>query len=263
MREALPAAVAIADVRSEAVSRYLLAGAAQETGRIDEMRDQIVQSRSLAVNYRLATVEVALGWLEAPWLALQGRYAEAFTLIAQTAQTMNRTSMNQQAEALAGTTATIQVIKNQIDEAMVDQFSMMAANSEIPMSANLFVVLLRAGRVAEVKDRYAADGLTLGPESWFSLIADSFAAEVAAELDDRELAMQVYRRIAPFAGRPVTAAASSAVWPVDWFLALAAATIGENAVATTHADDAERLCTLWRIDPANGWIRQQRKRFGF
>jgi len=245
------------------VTRYLLAGAAQETGRIDEMRAQIEQSRSLAVQYRLATVEVALGWLEAPWLALEGKYAEAFALIAQTARTMDRTSMNQRSEALAGTAMTVQLIQDQIQDTVVEQFLSAAASSEIPMSANLLVVLLRAGRATEVKARYAADGLTLGPETWFSLISDSLAAEVAAEVGDRELAAQVYRRIAPFAGRPATAAASAAIWPVDWFLALAAAATGEMAVATTHADDAERLCTAWQIEPANGWIRRQRRRFDF
>jgi hypothetical protein len=131
------------------------------------------------------------------------------------------------------------------------------------MSANVLVVLLRAGRLAEVQELYAARGLTLGPETWFSLISDSLAAEVAMEVGDRHLAMQVYRRIAPFAGRPATAAASSAVWPVDWFLALAAAATGETTVASAHADDAERLCHRWRIEPATGWIRDQRARFGF
>ena len=100
---------------------------------------------------------------------------------------------------------------------------MVAASSEIPMSANVLVVLLRAGRLAEVRELYATQGLTLGPETWFSLIGDSLAAEVAAEMGDRELAMRVYARLAPFAGRPATAAASAAIWPVDWFLAVAAA----------------------------------------
>ena len=103
MTEALAAAIATGDARAEAVSRFLLAGAAQETGRIDEMREHLESSRSLALQYRLATVEVALGWLEAPWLALQGGFQQAYDLIAQTARTMNKTSMNQQSEALAGT----------------------------------------------------------------------------------------------------------------------------------------------------------------
>jgi DNA-binding SARP family transcriptional activator len=261
--EALTAAIALGDARTEAVTRYLLAGAAQETGRIDQMREQIAVSRSLALQHRLATVEVALGWLEAPWLALQGDYAEAYALIAHTAQTMNRTSMNQQSEALAGTVMNVQVIQGQLDKAAVERFSMAASNSEIPMSANVLVVLLRAGRLAEVQERYAAQGLTLGPETWFSLISDSLAAEVAAEVGDPELAMQVYRRLAPFAGRPATAAASSAIWPVDWFLAVAAAATGEKQVATAHADAAERLCHSWRIEPAIGWIHSQRRRFGF
>ena len=263
MAQALTAAVASRDARAEAVIRFLLAGAAQETGRIDEMREQIELSRSLALQHRLATVQVALGWLEAPWLALQGNYDEAYALIARTAQTMDRTSMNQQAEALAGTAMTIQLIQGELDETTVQQFSMVASSSAIPMSANVLVVLLRAGRLDEVRERYAAQGLMLGPETWFSLISDSLAAEVAAEVNDPALAMRVYRRLAPFAGRPATAAASAAIWPVDWFLAMAAAASGEKAIATSHADDAERLCRDWRIEPAIDWIRNQRRRFGF
>jgi hypothetical protein len=263
MTEALNAGIGIGDPRSEAVTRYLLAGAAQETGRIDEMRQQIELSRSLALRYRLPMVEVALGWLEAPWLALQGNYPQAYDLIARTAQTMSRTSMNQQSEAPAGTAMTVQVIQDQLDEATVERFSMVASTSEIPMSANMLVVLLRAGRHTEVQEHYAARGLTLGPETWFSLIGDSLAAEVAIEVGDPELAMQVYRRLAPFAGRPATAAASAAMWPVDWFLALAAAAAGENPVATRHADETGDLCRQWRIEPAIGWMRQQRTRFGF
>ena len=185
MTQAVAAAMATGDARAEAVSRFLLAGAAQETGRIDEMREQIVLSRSLALRHRLATVDVALGWLEASWLALEGKYPEAFALVAQTAEMMKRTSMNQQSEAPTGAAMVIQVIQDRIDDVMVQQFSAVAAASQIPMSANILVVLLRAGRIEEVRRRYAIDGLTLGPESWFSLIADSMAAEVAAELVDR------------------------------------------------------------------------------
>jgi hypothetical protein len=171
--------------------------------------------------------------------------------------------MNQQSEAPAGAAMNIQMIQGELDEATVEQFSTMAASSEIPMSAIVLVVLMRAGRLTEARQRYAETGLALGPETWFSLIDDSLAAEVAAEVGDRELATQVYRRLAPFAGRPATAAASSAIWPVDWFLAVAAATAGDKPMATTHADAAVRLCRSWRIEPATGWIRTQRDRFGF
>lgn len=263
MTQAVQAAVSTGDARTEAVTRYLLAGAAQETGRIDEMHREIELSLSLAEQYRLPMVQVALGWLKAPWFALQGRYEQAYAMVAQTATLMQRTSMNQQAEALAGAAMTIQVIQGKLDDVVVQQFSMAAADSKIPMSANVLIVLLRAGRRGEAEAWYARDGLTLGPESWFSLISDSMAAEVAAEFGNRELAMQVYRRLAPYAGRPASAAASSAIWPVDWFLAVAAAATGEKTVAATHADRALDLCAQWGIEPATAWIRSQRERYGF
>ena len=123
MTQAVQATVSSGDARTEAVTRYLLAGAAQETGRIDEMHRQIELSLSLAEQYRLPMVQVALGWLKAPWFALQGSYEQAYSMVEQTATLMQRTSMNQQAEALAGAVMTIQVIQDQLDDVVVEEFS--------------------------------------------------------------------------------------------------------------------------------------------
>ena len=51
--------------------------------------------------------------------------------------------------------------------------------------------------------------------------------------------------------------------PVDAFLALAAATVGDLDLAARHADDAERLMEEWQIPLAAQWLRDQRDRYGF
>jgi hypothetical protein len=45
------------------------------------MREQIDAARGLARQHRLTALEVALGWLEAPWLALEGRFDAAFAQV--------------------------------------------------------------------------------------------------------------------------------------------------------------------------------------
>ena len=50
---------------------------------------------------------------------------------------------------------------------------------------------------------------------------------------------------------------------MDAFVALAAASTGEMALATQHADRAEELCREWRIPLAAQWLRDQRDTWGF
>ena len=79
----------------------------------------------------------------------------------------------------------------------------------------------------------------------------------------RDLAASLYQRLSPFSGRAATAGSGAALGPVDTYLALAAATAGETALATRHAEDAQRLCERWRIPVAARWLREHRERNGF
>jgi hypothetical protein len=51
--------------------------------------------------------------------------------------------------------------------------------------------------------------------------------------------------------------------PVDAFLAMGAAAVGEVGLAARHAADAEVLMEQWRIPLAASWFRDQRVRYGF
>jgi hypothetical protein len=60
-----------------------------------------------------------------------------------------------------------------------------------------------------------------------------------------------------------SAGSGPALGPVDAFLALAAAAVGEAGLATRHADDAEALCERWEIPAVGRWFRELRDQYGF
>ena len=207
MSEAVQEAQLIGDARGQAVGRYLLAGAAQETGRIDEMREQIDLSRRLAQQYRLTTVEVALGWLEAPWLALQGQLRSGLRADRRRRlRTMQRTSMNQQAEALGGNGDHHSDHPGPARRRCgANCSSLVAQDSEIPLIGEVFSSFcFRAGRPVEARARYA--GGRAHPRA-AELVQPAQLTAWPPRLrprsgDRRNWRCEVYRRIAPYAGRP-------------------------------------------------------------
>ncbi|MFN8192935.1 MAG: hypothetical protein U0R80_01465 [Nocardioidaceae bacterium] len=133
----------------------------------------------------------------------------------------------------------------------------------LPATTTLTTYMLRAGQVDEARDYLAAHPADLDPVNWFSLLNWSCAAETAAGLEDRDLAARAYELLTPYAGLSACAGSGSVIGPVNAFLALAAATVGETGLAARHADDALLLMEKWRIPLAAQWLRDQRERLGF
>ena len=94
-------------------------------------------------------------------------------------------------------------------------------------------------------------------------VAAAHAAEAALLLDRPGLAAEVYPLLSQWPGRAALAGTGAPLGPVDAFLALAAAAVGETALAAGHADDALRLCDEWRMPPVADWLTGLRSRYGF
>jgi hypothetical protein len=206
----------------------------------------------------LVTPLVALGWLEVPWLALQGRFDDAQQLFGQTLALMQRTTMVQQTESPAGAALAMRMAMAQIDDAVVAGFEPVVEASPLPMRAHLLMLMLRAGQREKALHRFAESGIELDHDDWFTLQQQCQAAEAALGLGAAELGATIYHRLAPYAGRVCCAGAAVALGPVDTYLAFAAAAAGEPAVAARHAMDAEMLCAQWEIPLAASWLQAQR-----
>jgi DNA-binding SARP family transcriptional activator len=256
--EALAAAAATGDVEHEAVARAMVAVTAQETGRIDLMRREIVRARAVAEAAGLVMPVVILGWLEIPWLALEGRFADAQRLFAETLTRWRRTSMPQRDETPAGTAMAMAMAADAVDDAMVTAIEAGTRGSRLPMDAPLLATMLRAGRREEARRRYAEHGIDLDRDNdqWISLLRDCMAAEVAFGLGDRALGARTYELLAPYAGLPCSSGSATALGPVDGWLALAAAATGDSGGAARHAADAFALASDWRIPAYTAWLER-------
>jgi DNA-binding SARP family transcriptional activator len=234
-------AVAVADATGHtehvAVANALLATTAQETGRIDVMHRQIARARALAEPAHLVSPVVVLGWLEIPWLALEGRFA-------------------------AGTALAIRMAAGAVDAATVEALVAATRGSALQVDAPLLAMMLRAGQEDRARRRYAEHGLDLDHDNWYSLMHHCMAGEAAFGLGERELGARVLELVTPYAGRPCSAGAAAAVGPVDAWLAMAAAAAGDHARARRHADDAEALAERWRIPAFAAWFAGVRRRSG-
>jgi hypothetical protein len=143
------------------------------------------------------------------------------------------------------------------------QLEQFAAVSPLPVTSTVIVFWLRAGETGLATQCWGQHPIDLTGDDWFAMLNWCAAAEVGLLLDDRPLASQAYARLAPFAGRSACAGSGNANGPVDAFLALAAAAVGETELARQHADRALELCDEWAIPLAARWLRDQRDRFSF
>jgi hypothetical protein len=263
-REALDAAERGGDATHLALARTLLSIASLETGRIDRMRAETAAARALAERLRLPYHLVVLGLLEVPWLALEGRLEAAERLLAETSALMQRTSMPARNESPAAAALVLLMAQDRIESDALPMILTVADASAMPLEPSVLALLTRAGRIEQARERYASrGGMHLDHDTWLTPLCLCLAAEAALALELRDVAAEVYGRLAPLAGRPCSGGSGAALGPVDGFLALAALAAGEPAVATRHADDAARLCAEWGVPVAARWLEGHRERAGF
>jgi len=68
--------------------------------------------------------------------------------------------------------------------------------------------------------------------------------------------------MAPYEGYFAMGGMAVTAGPVDGYLALARATLGETAAATAHADAADRIAAEWDLTRYREWLAAHRERLG-
>jgi len=131
----------------------------------------------------------------------------------------------------------------------------------------VLAILCRLGRPDDARSylerNRAFVDQALAVDTWYSPMAWSMIAETASHLGDRELAAQTYERLIDLTGQFACAGTGSAIGPVDMFLAMAAHTVGDDDLASRHAQRAVEQCEQWDVPLAAEWALRQRERFGF
>jgi hypothetical protein len=143
----------------------------------------------------------------------------------------------------------------------------MPVDGFVAIAPPMLTMLCRTGRLDEARDYRDAHRVHLDrafeADTWYSPMAWSMGAESACHLGDRELATATYEKLAGLAGQSACAGSGSAIGPIDMFLAMAAHAVGDDDLATRHADRAVELCEQWDVGLAGDWVARERERFGF
>jgi hypothetical protein len=259
--EAAERASRLGDERSFVVARTLAAVAHGELGQAEEMWRVALPARADAVRLHLPYPQLVLDALLVPWLAEDNRFDEAALMVESTRRLSGRLRLVQAGLAELGAVISLNVWRGQA--AQVADLMELAQDDALPMEAATVVMMWRAGREDRAHAYAAAATFDLEQDNWFSMLNWACAAETALVLGDRDLAVAAYDRLAPFPGYSACAGSGTNLGPVDAFLALAAAAVGDLDLAGGHADDALALCETWQVPLVAQWLRAQRARDSF
>ncbi|HTW14706.1 MAG TPA: BTAD domain-containing putative transcriptional regulator [Nocardioides sp.] len=256
----------LGDPVSEAAGLTVRAIAEGELGLIAEMTETCGRARELAGRTKHLYAQLVLDSLEAPWLAMRGRFDEVEALIADMTRIGELVSITGSEEAIAASITSHLLWTERYDE-LVAAAAMLEASTWLPVATTIAAIYCRAGRADEARTYLAehAAGVerALAEETWFSPMGRGLAGEAALHVGDPALGSRAYGLLAHLSGRPLVAGSGSAMGPIDTFLAMAAASTGERDLATRHADRAAELCETWEIPLAAQWLRRERDRWGF
>jgi hypothetical protein len=259
--EAVSLARAVGDEQAEALSLCLRTVVLGELGRPAEMWEAAAEAREVAERLRLAYALLVLDSLVIPWHAMAGEFDRCRQVFDGLARIVSAASLKHSEDAVAGALVSIAIWEGRTRDAA--DAVLAVADGPLPVASLLVHMLWRDGREDEARASYAARRVVTDDNDWFSLLNWCNAAAASLYVDDPDLAARAYALLAPLAGRSCSAGSGNASGPVDGYLALAAAAVGERRTATRHADDAERLAEEWRIPLFAQWLREQRDRFTF
>ncbi len=259
--ESLDLARATGRERSFVVSACLRAAVLSELGRPAEMFAAVEVARAEAERLRIVFGETVLNSLVVPWHAMAGRFEECDRLVEQTRQLADRISHTTADESVLSSLLAMRVWQGRSIEMVpvLEQF----AQTPLPFAASVAVYLWRAGEHGRARAYHARHGAPLDRVNDIAVLSWCHGAELALYLGERELAAGAYALLAPYAGRSCCAGSDLALGPIDAYLALAAAAVGERELADTHAEAALAIADEWGIPLFADWLREVRRTHDF
>ncbi|HSO66078.1 MAG TPA: hypothetical protein VLQ78_13345, partial [Ornithinibacter sp.] len=262
--EELAAACESGDEAAQALGHVARAGTALEEGDLETGLAEAAAAEAIARRRRMVYVEFVLHFVRLNLALLEGAdgAARAHTDAMRTmSDGMATPSMEWTDFGVSYVTATWRPeVAHQVAQGM---FEFYGANPSEIGQAPLLHVLALVGREDDVRAELAVRPLAPLTDSW-SLTADAgVRAVVAALLGDVALARSVVELLRPATGRMGVSGISVVSGPVDGYLALALAVVGEREEAGALAERAEALATRWGMTAYLRWLAERRAHLGF
>ena len=259
--EAVRIAQAVGDEQGAVLGLSLRAVVLGELGRVGEMWETVAHARVEAERLRVVYALLVLDAMVISWHAMAGEFERCQEVFDGLLRLSSGASLRHSDDAIAGALVAIAIWQGRTE--LAAQGVRAVAEGPLPVGAMIVHLLWRNGQEDEARAYYAEHGVTVDDNDWFSVLNWCNVGVTALYVEDADLGARSYALLAPLAGRSCSAGSGNASGPVDGYLAMAAAAVGETALATQHADDAERLAEEWQIPLFTQWLREQRDRFGF
>ncbi|GAA4396756.1 hypothetical protein GCM10023168_01010 [Fodinibacter luteus] len=263
-REEVAAARESGDEAALAVGHIALAGAAVEAGDLETWRAEAAAAEAIARRRRLVYVEFVLHFVRLNLTLLAGEH-EAADAHADAMRTMSDGIATPALEWIDfGVSYVTAMWRPEVAAAVAEP--MLAFHRLDPWDfgrSPLLHVLALAGREADVRTELGRGPLPPMVDHWHVTSEAAVRAVVAALLDDPPLARDAVEHLRPAGGRMAVSGISVVSGPVDGYLALALAVLGEREEATVLAERAQALAGRWGMTAYLRWFTEERTRLGF
>ncbi len=259
--EEVAAARASGDETAEAVALTGLAGVAVEAGDRSTWESASRAALDIAGRRRLAFVEFALRFVEFSLAGLRGDNGMAERADALRGLTGIRMALPAAEYVEFGIAYVLATWDPEAAGHLVEHVLALDPDAEDPMTqAPVLQLLATSGQVDRIGPllRRAVDP----PDNW-SLSMDLETLALAASLaGDTERSRSLADRLRPLSGRMGVAGISSLLGPVDGYLALVEAAIGDLDAARASAQRAEAQAREWGMTAFVDWFAVHRARLG-
>jgi hypothetical protein len=154
---------------------------------------------------------------------------------------------------------------SEIDEGLLGMLTAIAAmpGGDI-VRGSLVHLLARLGRIEDLRAFLAqVGGYEPEPSNWSSTADEAAYAEVAVALDDVAMARRAHDLLVRWEGRMVVAGISIIYGPVDGYLAVLEAFLGDREAAGAHADAALAVARAEGWGLYVSWLERYRASLGF
>jgi hypothetical protein len=230
--------------------------AALEAGQIELMLADLDHAQSLLSEQPTAYHSVVQACLIVPWRAAQGRFDEAEARLLEASLLARGSQLPWAGIALGSATVGMALWQGQPSDD--GSLAEVVAQTETALPTARLLLDVRRGDLPAVRGFLTSPGVPLTTDDFTALFHLAVAAEASYVVGDADLAAEVYAGLVGHAGQVASAGTGIPLGPVDAFLALAAATIPDPALASRHADDAVALMTDWGLEACAAWFSQRR-----
>ncbi|WP_130493427.1 ATP-binding protein [Motilibacter rhizosphaerae] len=251
LTEALVLAPAVGDEAWLTAALLQRASAAAEAGYVADHDRDVAAARRHAERLGSPYLLAVLGTLGTGWLAMRGRADDARELAGRTMRTVITADVPYRGEVLVSTTAALSFWSGgPVDPGPLVE----AVPPGSPLQSAVLLALLRAGDLPAARAHLAEEPLPLEREDFIASVQAAAAAEAGWRLGLPDLAERGRRLLADLSGGTVSAGSGVQLGPVDAYLAMAAAAVGDDDSASRLSAAALRSCAAWGTTAVADWV---------